>query len=377
MNKLMAITRLCLMVSCGLRCTAGQMWNDGRCFEDLLSVWFDRLSWSVGEGFSVTINRENPPGHIQLDGNSYEDLTTDKGVLRLERGKCYFITGGRAGGQRLKYVDPNVEPTNSVAYSVFGREESLLYFEQINVCELEPEASLKRRAYVVSANGAVYDVERREKRNFALPFVAPRRMPIEDREKQSIRRVAQNNLCLVRKAYGEVATWALRNSEMMSIGNGVTNEVCYNEFGNPNAESYRLVLKNPNLKPEFRALVESRLIEDHSDRDDWALVVRQDNGVKIVAVNEGLWSGLLRYSWFSESGKVEAIMQSNTFDEQSFYSYDGEGNLQEYIAIVKGKAKSFWVRENGDYVECKDEARAKKLIDDAMARSRQFKRGAK
>lgn len=353
--------------------------------KELLGQWFDRLSWSEVDGFTVKVRQEYPP-YIFFEHDCYNLLSTDNGLLCLERGKPYYFTLGCGVGQRLRFVDPLTEETNSVVCRAFGRDVPTLYFEQQETSEFgdKPDVS---RPFVISAKGEVYDVNRNVKCSFELPFVGLARKSMREESKAKARKdvctAAQGNIQAGHGDLSQVRGWIEKNLTRIS---GMTNgmvEVCYFEPDN-RCEYYNLFMADPTVSDDYREIVKRKFQQDQQaiiDERRWARLRILNGKVNVECVRVGFKGGEYRLTRFNQDGRAESVLYFTPSDEglkraeqKMLFGFDDKEELAFFLHLIDGKGiNSFLVREQNDYVESKDEARAKKLMDDAMEYACRFK----
>lgn len=346
-----------------------------------LRMWIDELTWTEGDGFFVAIRKEVPP-YIFFEGDFHNKIPTDNGVLRLKRGKRYLLTLGRGVFQRLRYVDPLTEATNSVVYSAFGPDVPLLYFEHSE--RVTRDEDPVPQAYVISAYGEVYDVTQQAKGSFKLPYVGPVRKSMFEKVKEDVCDSAKSNVEGVRADLNQVRGWVTDNHDKIAGVTNVVTEVCYFDELKVDFDSYERVINNPAVSEAVRERLQQSLKNDQRDAVDvrrWARLRISNEKVEVESIRVGFKGGVYRLARFNQDGRAESVLYFTPRDEglkraeqKMLYGFDDKEELVFFLHLIDGKGiNSFLVREQNGYVESKDEARAKKLIDEVMMYAHLFR----
>ena len=120
--------------------------------------------------------------------------------------------------------------------------------------------------------------------------------------------------------------------------------------------------------------------------EEFKKFLNQGNAIELaIGVVESIWvgfkGGAYRLVRFNQDGRAESVLYFTPSDEglkrteqKMLYGFDGKEELAFFLHLIDGKGiNTFLVREQNDYVEGNEEARAKKLMDEAMNRARLFR----
>ena len=161
-------------------------------------------------------------------------------------------------------------------------------------------------------------------------------------------------------------------------------EVCYFDELKVGFDSYERVMNNLAVSEAVRERLQQSLENDQRDAVDvrrWARLRISNGKVEVESIRVGFKGGAYRLVRFNQDGRAESVLYFTPSDEglkrteqKMLYGFDDKEELAFFLHLIDGKGiNSFLVREQNDYVESKDEARAKKLMDEAMDRARLFR----